>query len=369
MLIIGLIIIIIVIILSNFRNKTGGNNKKNAIACLVVIKDHYVLGACAMAYSHKKMLEMMGRRNEIDLVIMCDEYIHNKYKTTLGDFFDKVVKIDLIDIELNPSYTFSKKYSHWMSVSLNRWKIFQFTEYNKVLYTDVAVLPIKSSFYDIFDFNTPAILLSEKFIKKNMKKCKNNNEFKIKYKDKGEGLDHFLDYVAENYSTSSNIALVTPDRKIYNDYVKFVNNIYEEGIKSVYNVGPDDTSFYYFLIKYNITAYNICNEYSSVPWDVKNLEELKSIIFTTMYKPWTKYRIICYNEELMWLNILDMIFENNSMMKNLYNKNAKETYEIYLKDPKHFKKTEEKDVNKYISMENTIIDYSTLQDALNYVVE
>lgn len=56
-----------------------------------MLKDHYVIGACINAYTNKAMLHALNINN-IDLVIMCDDYIYDKYVDILSIYFDKVKK-------------------------------------------------------------------------------------------------------------------------------------------------------------------------------------------------------------------------------------------------------------------------------------
>ena len=59
-----------------------------------MLKDHYVVAACISAFAHKSIINHYNL--DIELIIMCDEYIYKKYKSILKYYFDKVKKIDLI---------------------------------------------------------------------------------------------------------------------------------------------------------------------------------------------------------------------------------------------------------------------------------
>ena len=120
--------------LSSYVTQYGGTDdisknkidKKNAIFMMVIINDHYVIGACIAAFCHKKFLSKMND-DKPDLVIMCDEIIYRKYHEVLEIFFDRVEKIELRNFPAKPSYNFHSKYSSWITLSLNKWQIMNYT--------------------------------------------------------------------------------------------------------------------------------------------------------------------------------------------------------------------------------------------------
>ena len=46
-----------------------------AISFLCIVNEEYVLGACITAYSHRLMLKDSKFVDNVDLIILCDEYI------------------------------------------------------------------------------------------------------------------------------------------------------------------------------------------------------------------------------------------------------------------------------------------------------
>ena len=86
---------------------------KNAIFVLCMLKDSYAVGACMCAYVHKSIIKINNLN--IDLVVMCDTYIYNKYNRMLKFYFDKVFKIDLLHYTVlsdkEPSELNKKKYN------------------------------------------------------------------------------------------------------------------------------------------------------------------------------------------------------------------------------------------------------------------
>ena len=120
---------------------------------LSMLKDHYVLGACIAAFTHKQFINKLNLN--VKLVIMCDDYIYNKYNNLLKNYFDRVIKIKLVYHHLKSDYQkiyhINNKYT-WINLSLSKWECLQFEEYNKILFLDIDILPIKKKFYNLFNF-------------------------------------------------------------------------------------------------------------------------------------------------------------------------------------------------------------------------
>lgn len=134
---------------SNNREKPLNIDRKDlfpkkqqyGICTLCIIKDKYVIGACILAYIHKKLIKDLS----YDLIIMCDKYIFSKYENLLSFYFHKIIQIDLIYVNKEPARGYL----------INKWQCLKLTEYQKILYLDVDILPISSKFYSIFTQNAP----------------------------------------------------------------------------------------------------------------------------------------------------------------------------------------------------------------------
>jgi hypothetical protein len=289
--------------------------KGDAIFMLCMLKDHYVLGACIAAFTHKQFINKLNLN--VKLVIMCDDYIYNKYKNLLTIYFDRVIKIDLVYHNLDSNYKklyhIKEKYT-WINSSLSKWNCMQFEEYNKILFLDIDILPIKEKFYNLFKFNTPAF--HNVLIKKTCLNNKGYNKFTN---------FSYSDYIYNKFNKigtmDGGICLLKPDKKMYNDYIKFANNIYKNGIYSIDKSGPDETSLFFFFSKKNINLYDICSDYCFIPWDydIKFINKAKAINFLSWVKPWQKPLFFCWNEEIMWRDIYNLI-PYNANLQNLLEK-------------------------------------------------
>ena len=129
-----------------------------------------------------------------------------------------------------------------MQYSPNKWRCLKLTSYNKILFCDVDILPVSSSFYDIFDYNTPAIYRTMPFLNLSEKRkfnleCINNNEISDK-----NSLS-YNEYIRRNTtpigSMDGVLYYLKPDIELYEKYFKFINEIYDKGTYSVFHSGEE----------------------------------------------------------------------------------------------------------------------------------
>ena len=279
--------------------RTLGGNIKNAIFMLCMLKDHYVLGACIAAFTHKQYINKLNLN--IELVIMCDSYIFDKYNKTLSKYFDSVLKIELRSFDLSNKYNFVKNKYTWINFSLSKWECLKYDMYNKILFIDIDMLPNNEDFYKLFEFNTPAFLnIHEK------KKCVNSDPFK--YSINYSYSEYINNYVEKIGSIDGGICLLKPNKETYNNYIEFTNNLYKNGLYSYYRSGPDETSLFYFYLKKNVNMYNICNDYCVIPWDNPELVKgAKAYNFLSWVKPWRKPLFLSWEEETIWRDIYNIM--------------------------------------------------------------
>ena len=304
----------------------GGKPNKNAIVMLCFLKEHYVIGACIAGYLHKQFIKKNNFK--IDIIIMCDTKIYDKHNTILKKYFDSVIKINMRYFEPSSKYIYAKKkYSEWIGYSLNKWQCLQFTEYNKVLFIDIDILPKNRKFYDIFDYKTPAIYINQynkydfpisRLSDTNIPKISHNITF-----------DEYVYNVNEYGTLNGGLILLKPDIKIYNEYVKLTDRIFKDGIYSIEKSGPDETSLFYYYLSKGKQIYNVADEYTVVPWDeINNITCAKSYNFLSYIKPWTKIKLLAWPEERLWIYIYDNMPKSNKI-KSLYKNIIKESLKEY----------------------------------------
>jgi len=291
-------------------------SERYALCMLCMLNDLYVVGACVSAYCHRRFSSRRSRR--IDLVVMCDERIHGRYGATLRRYFDRVVKVSLITLPLSPEYEFydvasASKYSSWISYSLTKWKCLRMTRYAKVLFVDVDMLPRTSSFYDIFDFDTPAVHRV-----RTSDPCTNNAAFSfrvdIPYKE-------YIRNVESSYGAIyGGLCLFKPSLAMYKAYRSFVKELYPNGLHTTNMSGPDESSLYFFLLKSGIPMHSICTEYSVIPWERRHrpfLPKAKLYNFLSYVKPWVKPRFLCWPEELVWHDVFARMVDKTPELERL----------------------------------------------------
>jgi hypothetical protein len=324
---------------------------KYAITMLCMIKDHYVVGACINAFVNKSIMFYNNIQN-IDLIIMCDDYIFNKYENLLLKYFDKVVKINLLKYESKSNQQITKSWNkkyNWISYSINKWQCLNFIEYDKILFLDIDILPMVSKFYNIFNINTPGLHIISDFIK--MNKCINND----KVYDILNDVDSYNEYITrsnnkiKHYSLDGGFVLLTPSIEEYKNYLKFIENINDNGIYASKISGIDETSLFYYLTKYTKKIiYKICNKYAIIPWSESNRifdknTKAYAYNFLSYIKPWKKTKFLAWKEEQIWRDIYKKMTKTNDL-KKLYKRTLKDGINEYIKydnnQQKHYYNTE-----------------------------
>jgi hypothetical protein len=312
------------------HNNVLSPTKTNAIFMFCILKDHYVLGACITAFVHKSFINNL--KLDIELVIMCDDYIYEKYEDTLNKYFDRVINVKLRYFESSHKYQYPKeKYSSWIGYSLNKWQILKYVEYNKILFLDIDIMVCDKKFYDIFNFNTPALHMKPiKF------DCHNDLQYTINI---GKlSYDEYIHNDTKYNTLDGGIVLVTPNLNTYNEYFEMVDTLYKNGIYSSLKSGPDETSLCYYFMKNDIPIYNICTDNIVVPWDDREYVNIaKSYNFLSFVKPWTKPIFLSWEEEMIWRSIYD-IMPHHGNIEFLFKDVIEKAIDIYIAYPYDKKK-------------------------------
>jgi hypothetical protein len=331
------------------------NTKKNAVFMMCIINEHYIIGVCIASYCHRKIMELKGIKDTTDLVIMCDGKIYDKYHELLTQpmFFDRVIRLDMRFFPDSPKYSYSKiKYSSWIGASLNKWQILNFDEYGKIIFTDVSVIPTNPDFYNLFDQKTPAVYIRKKVLNRPEDlQCTDGRLIDYDAEDSRDPqkspppYDRYLEN-EEQYGTIHGwLAVITPNKSLYKEYVAMTDDIYKDGIYSIYKSGPDETSLFYFFLAKRINMYSICHFNAIVPWDEASLIDIANgYIFSAMYKPWIKPKVLSWPEEILWRDIYELALKN--LMKHETNHNSSTS----LRDL--FKQTMISTYKKYVESDN-----------------
>lgn len=329
-------------------------HKKNAIFMMCIINDIYVIGACIASYCHRKMLENAKLKEMTDLVIMCDENIYDKYHKLLGCsmFFDRVEKINLRVFKDSESYTYSKiKYSSWIGASLNKWQIMKYDEYDKIMFVDTALLPSQTTLYDLFNKSLPLLYVrKENRMFNDPKDLHCIDGLKIENnRDNTMNYDKYLENELTYGTIHGFLVVLKPNKDLYNEYVAMTDDIYKNGIYSIYKSGPDETSLFYFFIKKDMDIFSICHENANIPWDEHILIDIaKGYEFSAMIKPWVKPKVLCWPEEILWRDIYEIIIKK-MLLADRFNNDGMGCADQTMILRELFKKTMINTLKQYIS--------------------
>jgi hypothetical protein len=352
------------------------NKVKNAIFMMCIINDNYVIGACIAVYCHRKMLERYNLKYNIDLVLMCDEYIYDKYSNLLNCniFFDRVEKINLRTFKDADKYDYAKlKYSSWIGASLNKWQILKYDEYDKIMFVDIALIPVDPQLYGLFNKSVPSFYMrsdregNRSIITK--EECTDGQIIKFE-RDSNITFDQYLKNTDKYGTTHGNMIILKPDKQLSDKYEEMTNELYEDGIYSIYESGPDETSIFYFYMKQGITVHDICHENATIPWDEPYLVNVsKGYEFSSMYKPWVKPKILCWPEETLWSDIYKIIIKElnkinmdiSRILQELYKTTIINTYVQYMSSDKKVRHRNYND--KYIKRFSK--EFDALSDTTN----
>ena len=298
-------------------------SKSNAIFMIVFNNPLYVVGACLSAWTHRQFILKLNL--DIKLVIMINEPIL-KYSDELKKYFDEIKIITLREIKLNPKYFIIDKYSDWMKYSISKWEIFKFEEFEKILFLDTDILPINNDFYNVFEFNTPAIMIRGLNKDSNTLANENGSEINLFIKTDVVEINERKDYSRLSNilkkSLDGGFVLITPNKNLYEQYINFVKiSEGSSGYISKYDSGPDETTLLFFFIFYlKLPTYLIPYNYAPTPWDKfpYDKDKVKGINFISMIKPWTKLPMIQWSDENVWHRIAKKSIEKHSILTKLY---------------------------------------------------
>ena len=129
-------------------------NKKFAVVTLLMLGDNYLPGILSMAYSIQ--LVHPEFRKEIDLVCLVTPDISQEAINDIMKYYDKVIKIDYIQIPFKNIRHSKEHIQQSYSKSFTKLHVFNLIQYEKVIMIDADMLVIKPDFFSLFSLDTPA---------------------------------------------------------------------------------------------------------------------------------------------------------------------------------------------------------------------
>lgn len=320
------------------------SNKKYAIVYLLFGKDLYIIGACINAYVNRILTK---NRKEFDLIVMVDKNLMI-YQDILHKFFDRVEEIDMFEVNLSKDFAdnLNKRYTTGTSkLYANKWHCLKFTEYDKILFLDIDLLPVSEKFYSIFDFPTPALDLN---ITSNVAKPITGNI--VKHEDflpKNITIDKKLIPKKLNYVINGGIVLISPKEGDFAKYMSYIKSDFQDQeVYAPYGKFPDETSltlFYTSIKKQDINVIPL--NYTTLSWfsdKTKLAHDAYAYNFLYEIKPWVIPLAMCFDEEIIWLWLAKKVYKKDKILKKIYGVSLVRTIVKYIES----KKTDDFPFNK-----------------------
>ena len=330
----------------------SSTNHKYAITTLLFGGDSYLPGILLLGSSIRKIMPKTYEKY-ITLCCMITRDVSKDTRDLISKIYDRVIEVEYLQI---PSHLIKHKNPNTQntySKTFTKLRIFEMTEYEKVLFLDSDMLVLKKEFFSLFNLNTPAAVflgkLSNKPGDRYFKEFKENGrlfkQFQNKYchwqnnNKRKSGPEHILhgnlipyDKKYENERTSNgmnietSVLLIKPSKNIMNEVIKYIENIKRKNIKI-----SGDTEMISRLFKEKLYAIEprffgrwvnpeehpelvVLDLYGSngKPWDTTKFKELVKYIEVGDVAYWWKIYMTMYkNEYEQW---------NNKMLDTLYHK-------------------------------------------------
>jgi len=324
---------------------TTNPKPKYAITTLLFGGDSYLPGILLLGSSIRKIMPKTYEKY-ITLCCMVTHDVSKEARTLISKIYDRVIKVEYLQISptlikhKNPNtrITYSKTFT--------KLRIFEMTEYDKVLFLDSDMLVLKKDFFSLFNLNTPAAVFlgklsnntSDRYFKEFKENGKLFKQFQTKYcnwKGKGNVLHGNLipynkkyenEQISNGMNIETSVLLIKPSKYMMNEVNKYVENIRQKQIKM-----SGDTEMISRLFKDKM--------YAIEPrffgrW--VNPEEHPELVVLDLYgsdgKPWdtTKFKVLIKYIDVgdvsywwkMYMSMYENTYEswNNKMLDTLYMK-------------------------------------------------
>ena len=323
---------------------------KYAITTLLFGGDSYLPGVLLLGSSILKVIPKAYKKY-ITLCCMVTHDVSPEAREIISKIYDRIIEVEYLQIpphlikHKNP--TTQKIYSK----TFTKLRIFEMTDYDKVLFMDSDMLVLKKDIVSLFNLNTPAAVFMGKLSNdprdRYFKEVKENGrlfkQFQTKYchwqnntrrKNGPEQILHGnlipYDKKYENENTShgmnieTSVLVIKPSKTIMNEIIRYVETIKQKNIKM-----SGDTEMVSRMFKDKL--------YAIEPrffgrW--VNPEEHPELVVLDLYgsegKPWdtTKFKdLMKYNsagDVSYWWDMYKNVYENeykkwnNKMLDNLY---------------------------------------------------
>ena len=307
-------------------------HKPYSIFTLMFGGDSYIPGILLLCSSIRKVMPKEYIKY-IDLCCMVTKDVSKESRDIILKVYDRVIEVEYLQIPPNLIKHSSEDTKKIYAKTFTKLRIFEFTEYKKILFLDADMLVIKEDIFSLFDIKTPAAIFmgklsnkpGDKYFKDYDKSGKFFNQFQNKYCNwKGKQLHGNpipYDNKYENEKTSqglnieTSVLLITPDSKLALQRDKYLDNIRNKNIKI-----SGDTEMVSRMFKDKL--------YAIEPrffgrWT--NPDEHPDLVILDFYgtegKPWEVYymtTLIDYKDVRYWWNFFIEIYDSTYKSYNYY---------------------------------------------------
>jgi hypothetical protein len=234
---------------SNSNSNSNDKKLKYAITTLLFGNDSYLPGIVLLGSSIRKVMKK-SYENYITLCCMVTNDISKEARSIISKIYDRIIDVDYLQISPNFIKHNNPNTRNIYSKTFTKLRIFEMTEYDKILYLDADMLVLKKDIFSLFNLNTPASIFLGK-LSNNPKDryfkdfTENGNLFKqfqnkyCNWKGKGKDLHgNLIPY--DNYDNEktndglnieTSILLVKPSILITKQRDAYLQNIKQKHIK------------------------------------------------------------------------------------------------------------------------------------------
>jgi len=229
------------------KTKKHKNNKPYAIFTLMFGGDSYVPGILLLGSSIRKVMPQEYEKY-IDLCCMVTKDVSKEAKDIILKIYDRVIDVEYLQIPPNLIKHKSEETKKSYAKTFTKLRIFEFTEYEKILCLDADMLVIKKELFSLFNLKTPAAIfmgslsnnLQDRYFKNFDTNGKLFKQFQNKYCNwKGKQLHGNLipydkyenENTAQGLNIETSVLLITPDSKLALQRDKYIDTIRQKNIK------------------------------------------------------------------------------------------------------------------------------------------
>ena len=330
----------------NTRSTRKTHNKPNyAITTLLFGGDGYLPGVLLLGSSIRKVIPKEYKKY-ITLCCMVTNDVSLEARALISNIYDRVIEVEYLQIPPHLIKHNILRMRDVYSKTFTKLRIYEMTDYDKVLFMDSDMLVLKKDIVSLFNLNTPAVIFmgkvgntpQDRYFKEFKENGKLFKQFQNKYCQwnknmKGNTQLHgnlipYNNYENEKSSNGMNIEtsvlLIKPSKYMMNEVIKYIEIIKQKKIKM-----NGDTEMVSRMFKDKLYAIEprffgrwvnpeehpelvVLDLYGNQgkPWDTIQFKELikYSSVGDISYW-WNTYKTVYENEYKKW---------NNKMLDNLY---------------------------------------------------